>query len=566
MMLTRKLYLRGLGCRRKIAHYREHFPFERAHPHESDFALRPWARTLFPGGFIPDHDHKFCQKLINRALSENSDLILFTPLLQTEGILCQPEILAAGNGHLTLFHLSDKSIDTRDELANPVSYAARFTKSEWRDTHRTAAFDAALLGQLFPETPLSIHYILPDRSVHTANDPASGDPRNPGMQQADFLVQRPVDDHVLPLVPETLEKMRDMVRILSGDETSPRRGLHCRFCEFRITDSNHNRSGFDYCWDIPEKREPEILWLSHVAHVDDVSGGVITRLIRSNYRHFTDLPRDELKENLDLKHHLQIDGSTEWISPEFPKESQKVRYPLHFVDFEIARTALPLHRGMVPYDRILFEWSCHRVDYPGASPVHSLWLNTERAVPNRLFAETLMRDLGETGSIMTWSQFENSQIRYLEDQLESDPSAADLVQKLRTFHNRSLDMEEWTRRFYHHPEARGRTSLKTVLSAVLSESLPNEGKEWLKELGLYQPNNRGGAHNPYELQQGQQSVKGGTGAVSAYLNMLYGSGQDDPDLCEQLAQALKEYCRLDTLALVLIWHHWQRLTENLALP
>ena len=33
--------------------------------------------------------------------------------------------------------------------------------------------------------------------------------------------------------------------------------------------------------------------------------------------------------------------------------------------------ALPYHAGMRPYGHVVFQWSCHTVDAPGAEPRHT---------------------------------------------------------------------------------------------------------------------------------------------------------------------------------------------------
>jgi hypothetical protein len=563
MILTRRIFRTGLECKRKLVYRRDHYPSEKKIPHEGFFALAPWARTLFPDGYQPDQDPGLCRQLIDRALTGREQVTFFSPVLTAGGCLSHPEILSAGSGRITLYHLTEKTISTLEEV-DPVTASARFVKAEWRDILRDAAYDLAVAGLLFPDSPLSVRFVMPDRSRQTENDPGSSDPHDTAGAMADFLVIRELDDAVLPLVEETSRRMLRMAAILQGGETEPKRGLHCRHCEYNRTGPEHPRSGFDLCWNLPEQKEPEILWLSHVAQVDEVSGGMITRLIHNGLRHFTDIPREELGSNLDTKQGQQISGEQEGLNPGWIKATAALEYPLWFLDFEIARTALPLHRGMKPFDRLLFEWSCHKIESPGAEPVPFVWLNTEPGVPNRQFAESLKETLGETGSIITWSRFENSQIHYLADTLRDESLVKDpLAEWLAGYHRRSFDMEEWTRRFYHHPEARGRTSLKSVLAAALSRSCPKKARPLLFTRGLLKNNLQGGLVNPYDLLEGSEAVRGGTGAVSAYLDMVYGAGRQNPALKNRLKTALEEYCLLDTLAMVMLWYRWIDLSEGL---
>jgi hypothetical protein len=44
--------------------------------------------------------------------------------------------------------------------------------------------------------------------------------------------------------------------------------------------------------------------------------------------------------------------------------------------------------------------------------------------------------------------------------------------------------------------------------------------------------------------------------------MAYGVERDDPAAVAKWSRLLLEYCKLDTLAMVLIWEHWARITRG----
>ena len=48
----------------------------------------------------------------------------------------------------------------------------------------------------------------------------------------------------------------------------------------------------------------------------------------------------------------------------------------------------------------------------------------------------------------------------------------------------------------------------------------------------------------------------GTGAMRAYQDMLYGEQKDNEDIKEKYRSSLLQYCKLDTLAMVIIWEYW----------
>ena len=65
---------------------------------------------------------------------------------------------------------------------------------------------------------------------------------------------------------------------------------------------------------------------------------------------------------------------------------------------------------------------------------------------------------------------------------------------------------------------------------------------------------------PVELLESAEAVNEGTGAMRAYEDMLFGLNKNKEDIKQAYAQALLRYCKLDTLAMVIIWEHWSRLT------
>jgi hypothetical protein len=65
---------------------------------------------------------------------------------------------------------------------------------------------------------------------------------------------------------------------------------------------------------------------------------------------------------------------------------------------------------------------------------------------------------------------------------------------------------------------------------------------------------------PPLIIQGQEVVvHEGTGAMRAYEAMLYGLEKDNPTVKAQWRDLLRQYCRLDTLAMVMLWLHWSEV-------
>ena len=127
-------------------------------------------------------------------------------------------------------------------------------------------------------------------------------------------------------------------------------------------------------------------------------------------------------------------------------------------------------------------------------------------------------------------------------------------------------MHDWARTQYYNPGMRGRTSIKIVLDA-LWKSDPAMREQFTAWSGLA----AGLADDPYrslppvEINGVWQDVHEGTGAMLAYQEMMYGADKHDAVVKDQWASLLKQYCKLDTLSMVLIFEHWRRLTDHLAI-
>ena len=277
----------------------------------------------------------------------------------------------------------------------------------------------------------------------------------------------------------------------------------------------------------------------------------------------------------------QLTKKEEFLLDELKDEIQNsnVKYPLHFIDFETSQMAFPYHKDMRCYENVIFQWSCHTIDSPGAKPKHYEWINTDTLYPNLEFANQLKNCIGNEGSVMTWSKYENTQLKsILNAMLETedfDPALKTwldgliIVDKNDSF-NRMIDMHDWAKEFYFHPRMGGRTSIKVVLPAVLESNKSKQVEELLSDVGLFKRDEAGNTINPYDILpevavefDGQKiKVKDGSGAMKAYQDMVYGLNRNNNEVKEKYKKALLEYCRLDTLAMVIIWEHWMQLLKK----
>ena len=445
-------------------------------------------------------------------------------------------------------------------------------------------YQVTILKDLFPGVPVRPHLILMDKGKVAQHD---------GMPSWFRIVRR--EDgrlHSAEFIGDTELARRDPLTIgldVSGEveeleagvraETErfvaalqpavtriePEIGAKCRACEYRV-DPAEPRNGFLECWGERGRTEPHVLDLYQGRGLRDelLAAGVVS-IHDVTEAHFGERAGvHAARQRIQV---FQTQRDEEWVDPPLGEVLRAARHPIHFIDFEAARIAVPHHRGMPPYGQLAFQWSCHTIAEPGGALAHREFLDREATWPNERFARALREVVGDTGSIIVWSPFEKSVLNSVADDLSALGSGdQELANWLRaaatppgTEHSRQVDMLKLCRAHYFHPGMGGSNSIKDVLAAVWKASpevrarfAAATGREGDPERGPY-------ASLPPMLIAGEeQAVEEGTGAMRAYFAMVYGYERDDPEASDKWARLLLEYCKLDTLAMVLIWEHWTR--------
>ena len=291
-----------------------------------------------------------------------------------------------------------------------------------------------------------------------------------------------------------------------------------------------------------------------------------------------------------------------YFNSELSKTIKSYRYPLHFIDFETTRVAIPFHDNMRPYEQLIFQWSCHTIKRPGDEPIHSEWLNLRTEYPNFLFAESLMKQLGNNGTVFIWSPFENTALKDIYKQMirkeYNNPELKQWLENIIRFkqakeenpiipasvcgrEGRFTDLHELTKNYYFHPSMNGKTSIKKVLPAVLQDMNSKRILSWLKNyepgISLLAKDENNYIIDPYQQlppfkiyneaekifeEDDDNVINEGTGAMTAYQDIMIGLNKGKPDIIKEYEIALKRYCKLDTLAMVIIWEYWSNYGQK----
>ncbi len=190
-------------------------------------------------------------------------------------------------------------------------------------------------------------------------------------------------------------------------------------------------------------------------------------------------------------------------------------YPLHFLDFETFMTALPLYPGTRPWQMITFQWSDH-ILHENGDLEHREFLYEGSGDPRPAFTQSLIETLGDAGSVVVYSPFENSRLREL---AFAFPEHAEAIAGIQS---RVFDLLQTVRAHVRHPECLGGASIKVVLPALVKD-LSYEG------LGI------------------------ADGNIASMRYCQAATGELTDEECATVYADLRAYCGTDTLAMVRLY-------------
>jgi len=393
---------------------------------------------------------------------------------------------------------------------------------------------------------------------------------------------------------------------------------NCKKCQFKTTPTEDGegklKNGFRECWlqstGLSEKefQKPLVteLWSfgfrgmqklidSEIYLLENVTEELITSKTESKtvYPGLTPLERRVLQ----IEKVQQKDSRVFLDKIGLKKEMESWTYPLHFIDFETSRVAIPFHEGRKPYEQIAFQFSHHVVSEDHTIEHKGQYISFEPGYfPNYDFLRALKNELEhDNGTIFRYHNHENTVLCEIYEQLENDSSEiADKVE-LQEFiknitHKKSVwigdrdmvDLYKLVTSYYYPPAAGGSNSIKSILPATImssdflrekySKPVYGTGEMTSKNFQnkTWLPDND---HlNPYKmlppvfeewsneqldsLIENVEEIADGGAALTAYAKLQFSHVPNEQR--EMVRDALLKYCELDTLAMVMIWEYWMQ--------
>ena len=204
-------------------------------------------------------------------------------------------------------------------------------------------------------------------------------------------------------------------------------------------------------------------------------------------------------------------------------------YPLYFLDYETMQDAIPQFSGAKPYQQITFQYSLHIKQSESAPYEHRAFLAENNGEdPRRALAEQLCKDIPK--DVCTLAYNKKFEVSRTEELAALYPDLADHL--LNIARNIKDLLDPFQAGYYYLPSMGGSFSIKSVLPALF----PNE-----PELDY---------HNLSELCQN------GGDAMTIFPKIRYML----PEEAQSAREALLNYCKLDTWAMVKVWQKLKEVT------
>ncbi len=206
----------------------------------------------------------------------------------------------------------------------------------------------------------------------------------------------------------------------------------------------------------------------------------------------------------------------------------KWHFPLYFFDFETIFPAIPVLDGTRPYEQVPFQYSLHRLDDQGnldhfeflANPA-SFQDPNESPLKNLIYE--MKNHFGSNGSIIAYNMaFEKRILVSLKEKFpEEKKFLEDLIERMVDL------MVVFQKNWYYDPAMGKSYSIKAVLPALIPEL----------------------SYQDLEVSNGDMAS-----------NLFHASVENGSFVTKNLKNNLSEYCKLDTYAMVVLYHFLQNLS------
>lgn len=537
------------------------------------------------------------------ALAETShwlqkkDVVICGAVVQSGRFLTRIPILLKAGGHLKIIQIHGK---LRKRTVSEILPGSKQERSLTNYLIR-ASYRAGVLKRQFPDYTIQSEFFFPDKNYvsgksgligHKSDDLSLSEKEENAKELLKLFLKIDVTDSVQHIlkngIPEEFaqpkfsntplqELLTEIESIDFEKVVAPGQPVsHCASCEFRRS-GNHTAG----CWEsnfaessvqFPDKHVFDLI--GHGNKIVSQKGEIFQENIQIlDGLHSFDLMKKfggqrisiQQRRNLQILKSRGEEVPAVWVKKGV-ESLTKVNFPLHFIDFEAATYALPNQKGEAPYKPVYFQFSCHTLSKSGKL-VHSEWLDEDinEIEPGMMFIRNLVKipDIYE-GTLVHYSPFEKQAINNLIRTMRSKHSEnSEEFEILETFARRKvhrqeerfLDLSKIIREYYYNRFMENGLGLKQVLESILiCENEIREKRIQYDRVANLQINKFFGIESPYyDKQLKKSSIHDGSTAMNAWISFKCGLLTDREQ--QLVPKVLKEYCKLDSLSMYVIYNH-----------
>jgi hypothetical protein len=648
--LTKSRFKLGLECPAKLfytgkgsiyANQKNEDPFLRALA-QGGFQVEELARMEYPGGILIDGEHGDYEGALKRTeeLLQQENVVIFEAAFAFENLFIRTDILVKKGDRIELIEVKAKSYDPADEYTF-VGKRGGIEKS-WKPYLFDVAFQNYVISKSHPNWGISSYLMLADKSkkahVNGMNQMfriTRNKQNRTGIikliqskdEYGETVLSRINIDQFVSKIQQNDPKFKDdldfeeSIRLFSSKYTLDQRMMPtynlsaCKKCEFKGNNqSGELKSGFHECWSEKLGCSADRLSDPNILQIWNLRGD--TLLTAYNTFFLQDVTEDIFpvedkvgQMSVSQRQWKQIEKSNaNDLSPfvkyeELKQEMNTWEYPLHMIDFETTRVAIPFNAGLRPYEQVAFQFSHHKIHEDGTIEHASEYLHFEKGkFPNFEFVRALQSSLGKQGTIFKYSHHENSVLNAIHVQLSesNEPDRFELMtfieeitnlkinnRVIRRGHRDMVDLCEVYKKYVYLPQTKGSNSIKEVLPAIIQTSsfIQEKYSKSIAEINLTSSNfdtthrwlklEQGEIQNPYkmlpqlfkdwtndqldELFSDIDDLNNGGAALTAYGFLQYTDMRNAER--DELKSGLLRYCELDTLAMVMLWEGFMEMNS-----
>ncbi len=656
--LTKSLAIIALHCPRKLYYY--------THPeiYQNERTTDPFLEALAEGGFQVGALAKIyhpegidlaglsTQDALNKTkeLLTKSQVTIFEAIFISDNLLVRTDILIKNGNEVELLEVKAKSFDQKKDYFFNTRTKGQLIK-KWEPYLEDVAYQIYVCRKARPDLNFKPFLYLIDQNskatVDGLNQKFTLDRANnrttvkikpntdintvgekllikvDAFKAVDFILENTFENvsktHCWDALPFKV-KILELAKSLKYEQKlNPKLDAQCKKCEFRCIPSPPLKSGFKECWSTKvhddQLDEPFVFDVWYYASKSN-------QVLNTDRILMQELTQDDFKINKIGSKTGLTRAERQWIQVKYTEENKKYfdqtnlakqiaswRYPLHFIDFETSRVALPFSAGKKPYEQIAFQFSHHVVDQKGNITHQGQYLNDSPGqFPNFDFVRELKEQLEQDdGTIFRYANHENSVLCDIIKQLEysDEPDRDDLIKWIKTITQKEkewlgdrnmVDLCNIVINYFYHPLMKDSNSLKSVLPTILCDStklqakykLPIYGSDFIKSLNfkswtLIQYDQSGVVQDPYKLLPKlfgdieresldnffkEDEINHGGAAMTAYAKMQFTQMSELER--QKLRAGLLKYCELDTFAMVLLYEYFLEnincIISNVVLP